>query len=522
MLIWCDLQRTAGAGTLPAMTGTDVSDPLVSYVQGTARGVWRDTGPGGPYARSAAFLGLPFAEPPVGPLRFGVPVPAGTWPGVRDATAHGPTAQRRQLAEVTAIPEPSLPGDATLNVDVFTPAPGDRDARLPVFVWIHGGGYKAGSPASPWYDGRAFNRDGVVTVTLSYRLGFDGFGWIPDAPHNRGLLDQIEALRWLRRHIADFGGDPDRVTIGGQSAGGGSVWALLVSPRARGLFAAGISHSGALDVQPRAVAEANGRALAEAAGVPWTRAGLATLTEDQILDLQDTIAVAPPPSDLAAAVDGILTTGGVGLAYLPYVDGDVLDRSVPGALAAGVATDVPVITGTTAHEFTGAGPQLAPLLATGDLVRVLEASRLGPLTQPILTAYGDLPAGPASVLAQLITELTFRVPLVTWADLRGDAPTWVYDFRLRHRDTGLAAHCAELPFAWDLLDAPQVKESCHPEPPQQLADLMHRGWVAFVHDHRAPWPTWGPDRLAAIFDHEPAIGPAFALETEIAATLGSR
>lgn len=501
------------------MSDTEALDPVVHYDQGSVRGQWRDTGPGGPYARSAAFLGLPFAAPPVGPHRFAAPVPAEPWTGVRDATAYGPTAQRRQLAEVTAIPEPSIPGAATLNVNVFTPAPGDREARLPVFVWIHGGGYKAGSPASPWYDGRAFNRDGVVTVTLSYRLGFDGFGWIPDAPHNRGLLDQIEALRWVQRHIADFGGDPEHVTIGGQSAGGGSVWALLVSPAARGLFGAGISHSGALDLQSAAVAEVNGRALAEAAGVPWSREGLATLTEDRILDLQDTIAVAPPATDLAAAVDGIITTGGVGLAYLPYVDGNVLDRTVTDALAAGVSADIPVITGVTAHEFTGAGPQLAPLLATGDLGQVLRSSRLAPVADAILGAYGDLPDGPASVLAQLITDLTFRVPMITWADMRGDAPTWLYDFRLRHRDTGLAAHCAELPFAWDLLDAPQVHASCDPDPPQELADLMHRGWVVFLHDHRAPWPAWGPDRVAALSDREPSIGPAFGLETDIAAAL---
>ena len=109
---------------------------------------------------------------------------------------------------MTAIPEPSFPGDATLNLNVFTPVPGEPDARLPVLVWIHGGGFKAGSPSSPWYDGRAFNRDGVVTVSISYRLGFDGFGWIPDAPHNRGLLDQIAALRWVQDNIAAFGGDP--------------------------------------------------------------------------------------------------------------------------------------------------------------------------------------------------------------------------------------------------------------------------------------------------------------------------
>jgi para-nitrobenzyl esterase len=495
--------------------------PMVSYGQGTVRGVWRDTG-GSPYARSAAFLGLPFAEPPVGAHRFAAPVPAGAWDGVRDATRYGPTAQRRAFGEVTAIPEPSIPGAAILNVNVFTPAPGEEAAKLPVFVWIHGGGYKAGSPASPWYDGRAFNRDGVVTVTISYRLGFDGFGWIPDAPHNRGLLDQIEALRWVQRNIAAFGGDPDRVTIGGQSAGGGSVWALLVSPRARCLFRAAISHSGALDVQSTAKAEANGRALADLAGVPWSRAGLATLTEDQILDLSDQVGVAAPPADLAAAVAGIVGTTGADLAFQPYLDGEVLDRSVADALVAGVGADIPVITGATAHEFSAVGPMLAPLLATGDLAEALRGSGLGPLTDAILTEYGDLPGGPASVLGQLMTEFTFRVPMISWADLRGEAPTWLYDFRLRHSETGLAAHCAELPFAWDLLDAPQVTESCDPNPPQELADLMHRGWVVFIHDHRAPWPAWGPGRIAAISDREPSIGPAFALETAIARQLASQ
>jgi para-nitrobenzyl esterase len=291
---------------------------------------------------------------------------------------------------------------------------------------------------------------------------------------------------------------------------------LLVSPAARGLFGAAIAHSGALDVQPSETAEANGRALAELAGVDWTRDGLSTLTEDRILDLQDQVAVPAPPVDLAGAVDGILDTGGVTLAYLPYVDGEVLDRSVPEALAAGVSADLPVITGATAHEFTGAGPLLAPLLAAGDLTSVLRSSQLGPVAERILTSYGDLPAGEASVLGQLMTELTFRVPLIAWADLRGTAPTWLYDFRLRHSETGLAAHCAELPFAWDLLDAPQVAASCDPDPPQALADLMHRGWVAFVHDHRAPWPVWGADHQAAIFDRRSTTGPAFALESEMA------
>ena len=148
----------------------------VTTTAGTVRGRWRAIP--GSEARSAAFLGIPFAEAPVGELRFAAPVPKAPWDGVRDALAFGATAQRGDPG-VTLIPEPSVEGESTLNVNVFTrsPAPAAPGEGLPVLVWIHGGGYVAGSPASPWYDGRNFTRDGVVTVTISYRLGFDGFGW---------------------------------------------------------------------------------------------------------------------------------------------------------------------------------------------------------------------------------------------------------------------------------------------------------------------------------------------------------
>ena len=157
--------------------------------------------------------------------------------GVRDALRYGPTPQRKALAEITTIPEPSIPGQDILNLNVFTPRPragNGSEELLPVLVYIHGGGYVAGSPASPWYDGVAFNRDGIVTVTVSYRLGFDGFGWLPDAPSNRGILDCLLALEWVRDNISQFGGDPARVTIAGQSAGGGAVMTLLTMPRAQG------------------------------------------------------------------------------------------------------------------------------------------------------------------------------------------------------------------------------------------------------------------------------------------------
>lgn len=456
---------------------------------------------------------MPFAAPPIGEHRFRAPVPAGPWAGVRDATAYGPTPQRRDSGLVTAIPEPSIPGDSTLNVNVFTPAPGEPSARLPVLVWIHGGGFEAGSPASPWYDGRAFNRDGVVTVTLSYRLGFDGFGWIPDAPHNRGLLDQIEALRWVQRNILEFGGDPDRVTIAGQSAGGGSVWALLVAEQARGLFRAAIAQSGAPELQSTETAAAHGEALAERAGVPWTRAGLRGLGEEQILDLQTQIVGQAPPRDLDSALRAVAGDGL--LAYQPYVEEDLLPQHIGDALAAGRGADVPLITGTTSHEFTSLGAQYAPLFAGQHPADLIRDSTFGPVLDAVAPSCRELPGGFAAVVGQLVSELVFRVPMVRWVDLRSPAPTWLYEFRLRHDQTGLAGHCAELPFVWDLLDAPRVVQTCGANPPQELADLMHRGWVSFLHDQHAPWPVWGPERLAAIADRVPSFGSAYQLEYDI-------
>lgn len=240
---------------MPPMHMVLADRPATVEVQiraGRVRGLWRRA--------SAAFLGIPFAAAPTGERRFLAPSPAQPWDGVRDATCYGPTPQRRSFTDTTTIPEQSISGDSTLNVNVFTPAPGDLRAKLPVLVWIHGGGYLAGSPASPWYDGRSFNRDGIITVTISYRLGFDGFGWIEDAPLNRAILDQISALEWVQENIGQFGGDPARVTIAGQSAGGGSVLTLLSAPAARNLFHGAISHSGTLSrMRPQGAREITSR-----------------------------------------------------------------------------------------------------------------------------------------------------------------------------------------------------------------------------------------------------------------------
>ena len=305
---------------------------------GRVRGRRRDDG-------SIAFLGIPFAEPPVGELRFAAPVPHRPWEGVRDALEFGATPKHHDPAEITLIPEPAIAGESTLNVNVFTP---DLAGAAPVLVYIHGGGYVAGSPASPWYDGAAFARDGIVTVVISYRLGFDGFGWIEDAPSNRAVRDQLLALEWVRDNIRSFGGDPSRVTIAGQSAGGSAVLTLMAVPAARGLFHAAYAMSAPDAVVTAERAERLGRRLAELGGVTPTRAGLATLDEYRVFELQD-LTSKPADANPAAAAAQMLSDV---LAWAPSIDGELLHERPLDAIRGGASSDIPLVIGATDDEFS--------------------------------------------------------------------------------------------------------------------------------------------------------------------------
>lgn len=456
--------------------------PLVQTATGGVLGIWRGT--------SAAFFGIPFAQAPVGELRFAAPARALAWEGVLDASAPGPTPQRRPFGMVTTIPEPSFPGDATLNLNVFTPAPGEG-AQLPVLVWIHGGGFFAGSPSSPWYDGSSYNRDGIVTVSLSYRLGFDGFGWISDAPTNRGLRDMVLGLEWVRDNIGAFGGDPSRVTIAGQSAGGSAVMCLLASPLAQPLFARAISHSGGGLTRTIAEAEQIGRDIAVRAGVDPTCAGWSTLSEDSILDLQ-TAFMAPPDEPPAHAAEWVAQTvrdRTTGLPFVPLTGDDVLPLGLVDALAARVGTDKDLLAGTVAHEFTMATFAFAEAWAGTDPVDALTGGGLPAETAAAFVAASPELTSTAFQLGQLGTNFMFRIPTVHWADHHGPS-TWTYDFRWPSPTLGMAFHCLELPFAWDLLGAEGVTAVAGPNPPQALADEMHAAWVRFIDGGNPGWAAW--------------------------------
>ena len=493
---------------------SDPSQPVVRTRAGAVRGLWRGD--------SAAFLGIPFAEAPVGERRFAAPVPHSSWEGVRDATAYGATPQRQALSEVTLIPEPSIPGESTLNVNVFTPRPGDDAAALPVLVYIHGGGFVAGSPASPWYDGAAFNRDGIVTVSVSYRLGFDGFGWIEDAPHNRGILDWILALEWVRDNIAEFGGDPRRVTIAGQSAGGAAVLALCAIPRATDLFARAISISGPDSPISLEDSERNGRALAERAGVPPTRAGLSTLSEEQVLQLQNGIgadadsghAVEAEDADRAEPTGHAKHTGPAeqesqdplaalaaltsdGLQWGPVVDGELVPETVSQAFLNGVGGGHPLVLGTTDNEFNMALASLSEALAGVDPVSAF--ARFG-VPRQVAEAYvaSHPQLDTAETLGQFVTDAMFRAPNRALAELRARAglPTWLYRFSWKSPVQHGAVHCLDVPFFFDCLQADRVDAIAGPNPPLELAVEVHGSAVRFIAEGDPGWPAYDLEERA--------------------------
>ncbi|WP_063727203.1 carboxylesterase/lipase family protein [Streptomyces sp. RTd22] len=233
-----------------------------------------------------AFRNIPYAAAPTGAARFAAPTPVD---GLRGADGPGPTAPapaRRFPLDLSPVMGSGwVRGDDYLTLNVWGPE--DREegggANAPVMVFVHGGGFLSGTGQAPLYDGTSFAHDGVVLVTLNYRLGAPGWLDLPDAPRNRGLLDVIAALRWVREHIAEFGGNPDRVTVFGQSAGAMIVSALLVTPEAAGLFRHAISQSGGLHTLTGEQAAETTRALADRLGVPATVAGFAGIPDEQLV-----------------------------------------------------------------------------------------------------------------------------------------------------------------------------------------------------------------------------------------------
>ncbi|MEO3937511.1 carboxylesterase family protein [Dermatophilaceae bacterium Soc4.6] len=446
------------------------------------------------------FLGIPYASPPFGALRFRSPQPPQPWSDERDCTAYGATAPAPPYRAIVRdlLAEPVVPGEDCLHVNVWS---ADLEGSAPVLVWIHGGSFQNGSNAVPPYDGSAFARDDVVTVGVNYRLGVDGFAHLPDAPDNRGLLDQIAALEWVRDNIASFGGDPARVTVCGESAGAMGVTTLAAMPAARGLFQRVIAQSGAgHHVLHPASAQKITAGLAELLGVEGTAAALADVPLPQLLAAHDELSLKvgtdPDPKRWGEVAANMMP-------FEPVVDGDSLPGVPYAVLAAGEGADVTFLTGSNDDEHA---LFLHPLLEQVDEARVRATFAACQAVDDAYETYVERLGTdhPGRIMVAGLSDWFFRLPALRLAEARAalGQPTFVYEFGWKSPVMGGvlgAAHAMEIGFVFDTLAVPEGRPMVGAEPPQALADDMHGAWVAFVRDGDPGWAPYGTDRQTRRF-----------------------
>jgi para-nitrobenzyl esterase len=429
------------------------------------------------------FRGIPFAAPPTGDLRWREPQPAVPWPGVRKATAFGQRCQQGPIFDDMVFRDE--PSEDCLYLNVWTPARSSSE-RLPVMVWIHGGGFQAGSASEPRQDGGRLARKGVVVVGINYRLGVFGFLAHPSltkesgrgASGNYGLMDQVAALRWVRENVAGFGGDPRNVTIFGESAGSFAVSALVASRLARGLVHRAIGESGAylgrhaLEPKSLAASEEMGSKLEASIGA-GSLAGLRAKPAGEIL--QAALPVQPW--------------------FAPTIDGHVMPRDPNDIYAAGEQSHVPLLAGSNADEVR-AGVVLAKEKPTAKSFTDQARSRFGGAADALLKVY---PAGSdAEALesaAALAGDLFLGYATWKWTDVHGmtgGSPVYRYSFDRKipvapgtkvdgvpatAADVG-ARHAGEIEYVFGVLgslpDVPwQVAD-------RQLSDLMMSYWSNFA------------------------------------------
>jgi para-nitrobenzyl esterase len=508
-------------------------DAIIRTRQGQVRGTRASDG-------VHAFLGISYAAPPVGPNRLRPPQPVEPWSGVRAATALGPEPPQPQFG-IDDIPgmlfDPAVMGDDCLNLNIWTPDPGA--ARLPVMVFTPGGAFHYCSGGS--YDGSRFARDGAVLVTVNSRTGVDGFLYLGDGDDgaNLGLLDHVAALTWVRENIAAFGGDPDRVMLFGESSGAMSVGDLLSMPRAEGLFRRVALESGAAHhvLRPDEAARI-GAHLAGLLGVPAAREAIAEVPVERLLEAQGRI-----DAELVTAPDparwGLEAVASV-MPFHPVVDGDVLPAPPIERIAAGASAEVDVLVGTNADDW-----RYSPVLG-GFIDQITEEILTGPVERYgfwSMAAYGLRPEtalphyranrfgpAPGDVLGAVMTDWWVRVPALRLADAHAAAPgaTFMYEFAWPSPVMGGrlgSCHALEMPFVFDTLDLrtrQMMGGALGEDPPQQLADTMHRAWLDFAAEGEPGWPRYDLDRRAVMRFDVPAssiVEDPYAAERELWAGL---
>jgi para-nitrobenzyl esterase len=477
----------------PVMT-VAASEPEVRAAAGSVRGRQE--------AGVAVFRGIPFAEPPVGALRFAAPQPVRGWNGVREALSYGPPPPQAGFFGMEELSQDTA-ADDWLTINVWSPEPGPG-AGLPVMVWFQGGAYLIGMSSLPEYDGGRLARDGgVVVVTFNYRVGIEGFAQIEGAPANRGLLDQIAALEWVRDNIQAFGGDPDQVTIFGESAGGGSVAALLAMPRAAGLFHRAIAQSVPCAFFTPELAADIAAACAAELGLRSTVADLSTVAPARLSAAGDAVT-----AKLDQWADRWGQPAHRKTPFAPVVDGDVLPVTPWQALADGAARDIELIVGHTRDE------QRLFTVIDGLLGQVTEEQAATAL-EVFAPGGAHYPAAGPDELYELVnSDWLFRMPSFHLAEAQATAGGRVYLYELTWSAPGMggafgACHGLDVPLVFGNLSSGQPAALIGQGPSveaEALSALMRAAWTAFATDGDPGWPAYDTEqRLTQLFDTEPAV-----------------
>jgi carboxylesterase type B len=363
--------------------------------------------------------------------------------------------------------------------------------------------FEHGTSASPWYDGSHFARNGVVCVTINYRVGAEGFLYLGEGTANRGLLDQVAALEWVQENIAAFGGDPGNVTIFGQSAGAMSVGTLLSMPRAQGLFRRALLQSGGgHQVISIETAQRVGQRLAEKLGVTATREAISAVPIDHLLQAQAELKadlVSHPDLELWG-LDAVVSM----MLWQPVIDGDLVPERPVNRIAAGASSEIDVLVGSTTEEWNF-------FLVPGDAIERITPEALAgivaayglPVEATLATYRSAHPGASAGALLSAIQgDWYCRIPALQLADAhaRSTAATYMYEFAWRSPQFNGrlgACHGLEIPFVFDMLGSGTEPLMVN-DPPQQLADKMHAAWVAFATNGDPGWPKYDLTRQATV------------------------
>ena len=452
-----------------------------------------------------SWKGIPYAKPPVGPLRFKAPERPDSWDGIRDAASFSPVAPQTQREIMSFFGNDiSNMSEDCLYLNVWSP--GADDKKRPVLVWIHGGSFVSGSGSADWYDGASFADKGeVVVVTINYRLGVFGFLHLGElggeeyvTSGNCGILDQVAALQWVKENIAAFGGDPNNVTVFGESAGAMSIGVLLGLPSAQGLFHRAILQSGtaAFVHTSQTATKVAGGLLAALQIEPGNLSELEDLPAQQLLQAESLL----PPMSL-----------------FPVIDGVSLPKHPQEAIAEGSAKDVTILIGTNKDEYN-IFSVFDPEWKNADEAKITAffQKTFGPLLPAITKEFTE----PLSqeFFNKLLTIQVFTSPAQKLAELQSKhgAPVWMYrfDWETPVFDGVLkATHALEIPFAWNTLDKPNTANFTGASPERQLlANQMHQAWINFAHngnpntENLPEWPAYDlNNRSTMIFNNDSGV-----------------